>query len=368
MDLSVDLVELACALIDTPSESGREGALADAIENALRALPHLTVVRDGDSVVASTTLGRAERVIIAGHIDTVPSSGNDRALLVRAGDRAPVADAAGNHSVHEDRLYGLGACDMKSGLAVQLKLAHDLTAPNRDLTFVFYECEEVEATRNGLKRIAETKPQLLQGDFAILMEPSNGVIEAGCQGTMRVEVVVRGRRAHTARGWLGQNAIHASAEILNRINDYMPRCPVIDGLEYREGLQAVFIRGGVAGNVVPDEVVITVNHRFAPDRTSAQAEAQLRELFTGYELRVVDAAEGALPGLTRPAAAAFVAVTGSVVNPKYGWTDVARFTALDVPAVNFGPADPSLAHTPHEYAPVAQLQRMEAQMKAWLSA
>ncbi len=368
MDLSVDVVDLARALIETPSESGHEAALADTIEAALRALPHLMVVRDGDSIVASTQLGRSERVIIAGHIDTVPSSGNDRALVVRAGEKAPVADAAGDHSVDEDRLYGLGACDMKSGVAVQLKLANDVTTPNRDLTFVFYECEEVEATRNGLKRIAETKPQLLQGDFAILMEPSNGVIEAGCQGTLRIELTVRGRRAHTARGWLGQNAIHASAEILNRINGYVPRRPVIDGLEYREGLQAVFITGGVAGNVVPDEVVITVNHRFAPDRTAAQAEAHLRELFADCELGVVDAADGALPGLTRPAAAAFVAATGGVVNPKYGWTDVARFSALDVPAVNFGPADPSLAHTPHEYAPLAQLRRMEAQMKAWLGA
>ncbi len=367
MDLSLDIVDLTCALIETPSESGQEQALADAIEQALRALPHLQVVRDGDTVIARTSLGRAERIIIAGHLDTVPSSGNDRAIVVEAGETAPVADNAGDTSVSESRLYGLGACDMKGGLAVQLKLAQDLHQPNRDITFVFYECEEVEATRNGLKRLAESRPELLEGDFAILMEPSGAVIEAGCQGTMRVEVRARGRRAHTARGWMGENAIHATAEILNRINDYSPRWPVIDGLEYREGLQAVFIKGGVAGNVVPDEAVVTINHRFAPDRTPSEAETHLRELFQGFDLTVVDVAAGAMPGLALPAAAAFLATTGGVARPKYGWTDVARFTALGIPAVNFGPADPSLAHTPHEFVPTEQLRRVEVQMKTWLA-
>lgn len=367
MDLSQDVVGLTRALIETPSESGHERDLADAIEQALRTLPHLRVVRDGNSLVARTELGRAERVVIAGHLDTVPSSGNDHAVIVGPGEQAPVADGSGDRSVSEPRLYGLGACDMKGGLAVQLRLACQLSAPNRDLTFVFYECEEVEAVRNGLKRITESQPTLLAADFAILMEPSGGVIEAGCQGTMRIEVRATGRRAHTARAWMGLNAIHATAGILNRINDYSPRRPVIDGLEYREGLQAVFIKGGVAGNVVPDAAVVTVNHRFAPDRTAAEAEAHLRELFEGFEVTVVDVAEGALPGLTLPAAAAFVNVTGGVARPKFGWTDVARFTALGIPAVNFGPADPSLAHTPHEYVPIEQLQTVEAQMLAWLT-
>ena len=279
----------------------------------------------------------------------------------------PVADAAGGRDVTEDRLYGLGACDMKGGVAVQLKLAAELTAPTRDITYLFYEAEEIEAEFNGLKRIADTRPELLRGDFAVLMEPSKAIVEAGCQGTMRIEVRVQGRRAHTARAWMGENAIHGLSDVLARLTTYAPRTPRIDGLQYREGLQAVFITGGVAGNVVPDEACITVNHRFAPDRTPAEAEAHLRDVFAGFEVTVVDQAPGALPGLSHPAAAAFVAATGGAVEPKFGWTDVSRFSALGIPAVNFGPADPALAHTPHEYVPVADLYRVETQLRNWLS-
>lgn len=367
MDLTLDIVDLTSALIGTPSESRQEQVLADAVEMALRALPHLSVARIGNAVVARTQLGRAERVIIAGHLDTVPSSGNDIGIVVAAGAVAPVADASGGTEVTEERLYGLGACDMKGGVAVALRLAHDLQEPSRDVTYVFYDCEEIEASANGLKRIAETRPELLQADFAILMEPSNALVEAGCQGTMRIEVSTSGRRAHTARAWMGVNAIHAAAEILARLNDYQPRQPIIDGLEYREGLQAVAIRGGVAGNVVPDAACVTVNHRFAPDRSAAEAEAHLRELFAGFEVTVVDVAEGALPGLGRPAAADFLAAVGGTAQPKYGWTDVARFSALGVPAVNFGPADPALAHTPHEYVPTEHLRRVLTAMQGWLT-
>ena len=368
MDLSLDIVDLTSALIGTPSESRHEQALADEVQSALEALPHLSVERIGNAVVARTRLGRSERVIIAGHLDTVPSSGNDTGTLVAAGGVAPVADTSGGTEVTEERLYGLGACDMKGGVAVALRLAHDVPEPSRDVTYVFYDCEEIEASANGLKRIAEARPELLQADFAILMEPSNASVEAGCQGTMRIEVTASGRRAHTARGWMGVNAIHAAGEILARLNAYVPRHPHIDGLEYREGLQAVGIRGGVAGNVVPDIACVTVNHRFAPDRSAAEAEAHLRELFAGFEVTVVDVAEGALPGLTRPAAADFLAAVGGKAQPKYGWTDVARFSALAVPAVNYGPADPSLAHTPHEYVPTEQLHRVLERMRAWLTA
>lgn len=367
MDLSLDVVDLTSALISTPSESRHESALADAVEAALSPLGHLQVERIGNTVIARTQLGRAERVIIAGHLDTVPSSGNDEGIRVAAGAAAPVADASGNAVATEDRLYGLGACDMKGGVAVALRLAHDITAPTRDVTYLFYDCEEIEASANGLNRLAASRPELLAADFAILMEPSNASVEAGCQGTMRIEITTQGRRAHTARAWMGDNAIHAVGEALARLAAYEPRRPLIDGLEYREGLQAVAIRGGVAGNVVPDQAVLTVNHRFAPDRSAAQAEAHLRELFAGFEVTVVDVAEGALPGLTRPAAAAFVAAVGGDVQPKFGWTDVSRFSALGVPAVNYGPADPALAHTPHEYVPIEHLHRVLRSMEAWLT-
>ncbi len=255
---------------------------------------------------------------------------------------------------------------MKAGCAVALKLAATIAEPVRDVTYVFYECEEVEAERNGLGKIAEARPDLLEADFAILMEPSNGVVEAGCQGTLRIDVITRGERAHSARSWMGVNAIHGAADILARLDAYDARKPVIDGLEYHEGLNAVFITGGVAGNVLPDECRVAVNFRFAPDRSEAEAAAYVQEFFAGYETEIADTAPGALPGLSVPAAAAFVEAVGGVVNPKFGWTDVARFTGLGVPAVNFGPGDPLLAHKQEEFVPLDQITEVEAQMRTWL--
>ncbi|MFC6878402.1 succinyl-diaminopimelate desuccinylase [Actinomadura yumaensis] len=350
LDLFSDVADLTAAIVDIPSVSGEEKPLADAVEEALRALPHLAVVRDGDTVVARTALGRPERVVLAGHLDTVPLNGNLPSRVVG------------------DRLYGCGTTDMKSGVAVALKLAAAVTEPTRDLTYVFYECEEVEAGRNGLKRLAETRPELLAGDFAVLMEPTGGLIEGGCQGTMRVDVKATGARAHSARAWMGSNAIHGAGAILDVLRAYEPTRPVVDGLEYHEGLNAVFISGGVAGNVVPDECVVTVNYRFAPDKSLADAEAYLRRTFDGFEVTVTDAASGARPGLTHPAAAAFVAESGAEVRAKLGWTDVARFTELGVPAVNYGPGEPTLAHTKDEHVELPLIADCERRMLAWLAA
>jgi succinyl-diaminopimelate desuccinylase len=207
----------------------------------------------------------------------------------------------------------------------------------------------------------------LQADFAILMEPSEAGVEAGCQGTMRVRVTTRGERAHSARSWAGRNAIHLAAPILATLAGHEPRQPVIDGLRYHEGLNAVFIEGGVAGNVIPDACTVTVNYRFAPDRSEAEAEAFLRELFSGYDVEVTDSAPGALPGLSLPAAKAFLEAVGGQPRPKFGWTDVARFSALGVPAVNFGPGDPMLAHKQDEHVPVAQLRHCERALRDWLA-
>ena len=316
MDLRLDGAALTAWLVDTPSVSGEEGPLTDAIEDALRGLPHLTVHRDGNTVVARTTLGRAERVILAGHVDTVPIAGN---LPSR---------------VEGSRLYGCGTTDMKSGVAVQLRLAASVTSPGRDVTYVFYDCEEVAADRNGLLRLSRNRPDLLAGDFAVLMEPSSAEIEGGCQGTLRADVVVAGRRAHTARSWMGRNAIHEAGAVLDLLREYTPRQPEVDGLRYHEGLNAVGIRGGVAGNVVPDECVVTVNYRFAPDRTGAQAAQYVRSLFSAWPVEVLDVADGARPGLGQPAAAEFIAAVGGTPRPKLGWTDVARFSDLGIPAVN----------------------------------
>ncbi|QWC84386.1 succinyl-diaminopimelate desuccinylase [Nocardioidaceae bacterium] len=350
LDLTTDVVSLTAALVDVFSESGQEAELADAVEAALRALPHLEVTRLGHNVVARTDLGRAERVVIAGHLDTVPAHDNFPSRL---------DEAAG-------LLHGLGSCDMKGGVAVALRMAATVPEPVRDVTYVFYEAEEVEEERNGLRRLAETAPELLVGDFAILMEPSDARVEAGCQGTLRVEVTTAGERAHSARSWMGANAIHAAAPILALLAAYEPRRPVIDGLEYREGLNAVRVSGGVAGNVVPDSCTVTVNYRFAPDRSTEEALAHVHELFAAYDVVCTDLAPGALPGLTRPAAAAFIEAVGGDVGPKFGWTDVSRFTGLGVPAVNYGPGDPLLAHKQDEHVPLAQLRHVEQRLRTWL--
>ena len=349
LDLTTGAVRLAAALVDIPSESRHEGPLADAVESALSSIAHLTVMRHGNTVVARTTLGRAERVLIGGHLDTVPEHGN-----------LP-------HRVEDGLLFGLGACDMKGGVAVALSLAATVDAPVRDVTYVFYECEEVEASLNGLQQLADHHPALLEADLAILMEPSDGGIEAGCQGTLRVDVTSSGSRAHSARSWLGSNAIHSAGEILDRLRGYAPRRPMIAGLEYREGLSAVGISGGVAGNVIPDACTVTINYRFAPDRSLDEAIAHVQDVFDGFDVAVVDAAPGAMPGLDRPAAADFVRAIGETPRPKFGWTDVARFSALGVPAINFGPGDPALAHTRDEHVPLAQIESCEARMRTWLS-
>ena len=352
LELTTDPVTLTERLVDIPSVSGDEREIADAVEAALRSCDHLTVERVGNTVVARTDRGAEERVVLAGHLDTVPVNDN------LPGRR----EGVGTQGV----IHGLGSCDMKSGVAVALHLAATVPEPVRDVTYVFYDCEEVEAERNGLGRLAAARPDLLRADFAVLLEPSDGVVEAGCQGTLRVDVTVTGERAHSARAWKGRNAIHAAGDVLDRLRAYEPRLPVIDGLEYHEGLNAVFVSGGVAGNVIPDRCVVSVNYRFAPDRSEDEALAFVTDLFSPYDVVVADSSPGALPGLSVPAAAAFVEAVGGTVNPKFGWTDVARFTALGVPAVNFGPGDPMFAHKQDEHVPVAQIVDVERHLRAWL--
>jgi succinyl-diaminopimelate desuccinylase len=266
LDLAQDVRTLTAAVVDIESVSGGEDVLAGLVEQALAGQPHLKVDRSGNTVVARTNLGRGERVVIAGHLDTVPVAGN---LPSR---------------VEGGLLYGCGTSDMKAGVAVALKLAATVPDPVRDVTYVFYDCEEIEAARNGLTRVAREHPDWLAADFAVLMEPTDGVIEGGCQGTLRADIRVTGKRAHSARSWFGVNAIHGIEPVLARLNAYEARRPVVDGLKYHEGLNAVGVRGGVAGNVIPDECVVTVNYRFAPDLTIEQAQAHVREVFDGYEV------------------------------------------------------------------------------------
>jgi succinyl-diaminopimelate desuccinylase len=338
-----DLLALTAELVEIPSVSWDEHAIADRVEAELSAVAGLEVDRVGDNVVARTHLGREARVVLAGHVDTVPANGNER----------PRVDG--------DRLFGLGAADMKGGLAVMLDLARTTRATAVDVSYVFYAREEIAFEHSGLREVAAARPELLDGDVALLGEPTDGALEAGCQGTMRVRIVLRGDRAHTARPWMGRNAVHRAAALLQVLQDYEARRPVLDGCEYREALQAVGIEGGVAANVVPDEVEVLVNHRFAPDRSPRDAERHVHELVAAVlepddTFEVVDVAAGAPPGLTHPLLRSLIERNGLEVRAKLGWTDVAFFAERGVPAANFGPGDSEVAHTADEWVSRDQLR------------
>ena len=347
--LLADPVALTRALVDIESVSGNEKEITDAIEAALRTRPHLRVLREDNVVCARTELGRPGRVVLAGHTDTVP-----------------LHDNFPSHT-DGDLMYGCGTADMKSGTAIALHLAATIAEPVHDVTYIFYDCEEIESERNGLRRFAVGNAGLLDADLAFLLEPTHGVLEAGCQGTMRFDVRALGKRAHSARSWRGDNAIHNATEILQRLSAYEARSVDIDGCVYREGLNAVGISGGVAGNVIPDACVVTVNFRFAPDRSGEQAREHVAEVFDGFDIEVTDLAPGALPGLSAPAARDFLAVVGSEPVAKLGWTDVARFSALGVPAVNYGPGDPNLAHTKEEHVSCSLITEGADTMRDYLT-
>ena len=353
--MSDDLLLATAALVDIASESHDEAVITDHLEARLRAVPWLDVTRVDNNLVARTSLGRDARLILAGHTDTVPANGN-------AGAR-----------IDGDVLHGLGSADMKGGLAVFMTLAESIAAPTVDVTYVFYECEEVAARFNGLKKLLTSHASLLAGDAAILGEPTQAVIEAGCQGTMRAQLTVGGARAHTARPWMGRNAIHRLGVVLDRLHAYEGRRPVIDGCEYREAIQAVRVEGGVAGNVVPDRAMVTINHRFAPDRTPAEAEAHLRSVI-GADLldddatfEVVDSANAASPSLTHPLLRGLADRLDAPPRAKLGWTDVAFFAAQGIPAVNFGPGDPSIAHSAGEHVHRAEIEQAYAVLASLLS-
>jgi succinyl-diaminopimelate desuccinylase len=357
-----DIVALTTDLVNIPSVSGNEAALASAIFVELSKCDWLEVHRFKNSVVAKTNLGKGSRVIVAGHIDTVPVADNETAVFVSSGQGLP----SDGTIVPEDVVFGLGSCDMKGGVAVALRAAVSIENPQFDVTYIFYECEEVDSERNGLTLIAAEHSEWLTADIAVLLEPSNANIEAGCQGTLRAKISTTGTRAHSARSWLGDNAIHNLGDILARLNAYEPAKVMIDGLEYREGLNAVQVTGGIAGNVIPDSATVDVNYRYAPSTSGKQAEAHIREVFDGFLVEFVDNVSGAMPGLDRPALADLVSRVGGKVAPKFGWTDVARFSAMGVPAVNLGPGDPGLAHSRNEHVSVAQLKQCEETVFDWL--
>ena len=351
-----DLLALTADLVAIPSISGDESAITDMLRAELEQVSTLELAQVGCNLVARTHFGHPTRLIVAGHTDTVPINEN------------------GTPKIEGDTLWGCGASDMKSGLAVMLELARTVREPTVDVSYVFYEAEEIDATHNGLARLFRERPDLLEGDVALLGEPTDGAIEAGCQGTMRAEVVLAGARAHTARPWMGRNAIQRLGPLLTRLADYRERRPVIDGCEYREAVQAVFVEGGVAGNVVPDRARLVVNHRFAPDRSAAEAEATLRDLVFAEDLEdgdafaIIDCAPAAGPSLTHPLLRALIERNGLEVRAKLGWTDVARFAEHGIPAANFGPGDATLAHTRDERVNRAPIETTFAALRDLLTA
>ncbi len=368
LDLNVSMPELTRTLLDYESVSDHEKELADAVYAALAAYPHLHLTRDGDAIIARTEFpplpgeeGARTRIILAGHLDTVPLPTVEGSLGTVP---ATVREEDGEYV-----LYGRGATDMKGGVAVQLKLAAELTARDTDynLTYIFYDHEEVASELSGLARLIRNHGELItDADFGVLLEPTNGTIEGGCNGTMRFFVRTRGLAAHSGRAWRGENAIHALAPALAALASYEPKTIAVEGLDYREGLNAVQISGGVAGNVIPDAAAMHVNYRFAPDKTLDEAVAHVREVFAGYELDFVDLSPAARPGLDTPLAASLIEAVGEEPQPKYGWTDVARLSEIGIPAVNFGPGDALLAHTDNEHVRFRQLTRCHADLRAWL--
>ncbi len=350
-----DLLARCAQLVDIPSVSRHEAEIVDFLEGELGGLAWLAVERVGHNLVARTDLGRQHRLVLAGHVDTVPPNGNERARM------------------DGDVCWGLGSCDMKSGCAVILELARAVAEPAVDVTYVFYECEEIGAEFNGLSRLFAERPDLLAADAAVLCEPTGARIEAGCQGTLHLEVILAGERAHSARPWMGRNAIHRLAPMLERCASYEGRRPVLDGCEFREALQVVSVEGGVAGNVVPDRATVVLNHRYAPDRSGEDAVRHLREVLGdavdqsgGDTVRLADNAEGARPNLTHPLLAALSARAPQPPVAKLGWTDVAFFAARGVPAVNFGPGDPSLAHAAAERVERSQMETVYAALGSLL--
>ena len=353
LNLLGDVAELTRALVDIESVSGNEVEIADAIEQALKPLSHLSLTRDGNAIVAKTNLGRPQQVVIAGHIDTVPVADNLPSKLMSF--------------EREQVIWGRGSVDMKAGVAVMLKLAAEITEPAFDVVWVFYDQEEIEASKNGLGRLVRNHPELIKGNFAILCEPTAATIEGGCNGTMRIEIALSGIKAHSARPWMGSNAIHKIGGVLNVLNAYIPEEIEVDGLVFRESLNAVLVSGGIATNVIPDSASVTLNYRFAPSRSVEDATNYLRTLFPDSSFTVVDSAAGARPGMNSPEAEAFVAAVKASVNPKYGWTDVARFSEMGIPAVNYGPGDPNKAHADDENVLASQIYACEAGLRNFLA-
>ncbi len=335
-----DLTDTLVELVDTPSVIGDEGRLCTAIaERLLASLDRDAVERLGNSLVAGR---RTDKPLLTlyGHIDTVPDQGQ------------------GPARVEGDRLYGLGASDMKAGLAVMIHLLEDaaVTSGPYDVIGVFYDKEEGPAHENGLIEVLERAPWLADAEFAVVMEPTDLELQLGCQGAINARGVFTGAAAHSARPWLGENAVTKAGAWLAALHDRPPERVDVAGLEFLEVLSVTRAEGGIANNVIPPRFEVNLNYRFPPTLDLDAAEARLRKLVAGVdELKVTDRAPAAGVPDGNPHLERLAAASGAARTAKQAWTDVARLAAVGVPAINYGPGETAQAHQPGESVPLENM-------------
>jgi succinyl-diaminopimelate desuccinylase len=341
------------ALVAIGSESRDEAVIVSWIRERLPA--GFAVVDDRESIVFAMPERRpgARLVLLAGHVDTVPIG---RCAPGRRGDT----------------IHGRGAADMKAGLAVMLEIGDAIGAGEAsgdlDVGLLFFGREELPFGESALMPWLDRMSEAREAALAVVMEPTANRLELGCLGNLTATITITGEAAHTARPWLGRNAIHVAIEALAPVADLPTRDVTIDGLTYREVVSVTTIAGGTATNVVPDRVTATVNLRYAPTHSREEAERRLRDLL-GHPSAQVDVVGNAPPGRVpsaNPLVERLRAAGDLAVGPKQAWTPVAEFGLAGVDAVNFGPGDPEYAHRDDEHVDVAALERSFDVLSAFL--
>lgn len=329
--MTSSLADTLAWLVDIPSETGNETAIRDALADRLADLPARLVNRS--LVVGDPGPGK---VILAGHTDTVPLQGHVGARI------------------EGGRLHGLGATDMKGGLAVMVHLLEDLGTGY--LVGVFYAGEEGPLSGNDLGMILDEIPEMLQAEAAIVMEPTNREVHAGCQGSINARVGFVGEPGHSARPWRAENAVTKAGPFLTMMHGLEAEPHPIEGLDFKEVMSVTRATGGVANNIIPGRFDLNVNYRFSPDRTMADAIERLRQVCAeADDFEVVDTAPAAYPEISHPLFSLLIESTAAPVAHKQGWTDVAQFAERGVPAINFGPGETALAHKPGESIDLSDL-------------
>jgi len=349
------IVDTLLWLLRIPSFIGEEGPICDAVAARLAGLPLAGAIRRyGNSIVVPVTRGTGgPRIALVGHLDVVRT------------------EHEGEPRVDGDRVFGPGAADMKSGLALMIDLVeHHFArfAKGVDLTFVFYAREEGPFAENELGPVLELDPELKEVQLAVCLEPSDNKLSLGASGSIHARLVFEGKTAHSARPWQGVNAIHRAGAFLAELDALAPREVTIEGLLYRSVFSVTTASGGRGRNIIPDRFEMNLNHRFSPDRTLAQAQADVVALVGGRALiEWLDLSPSAPPFADHPLVVALRDAGVFAVEPKQAWTDVARFAAVGIPAVNFGPGDNAQAHQKNEFTSIVKLVTGREIVARWLS-